>query len=312
MLARRSGNPLDVDAGTVTRPVSRVAVKGIEAGENLLRVAVLAARHGSLRQALDSADSAERVFRQFSCVPGQLRALRYVGRLAFAIGDLDRAGAACDKGLAIAARHSQEEEQFRVHLLMAEAQLAQVDTHEQVRKVEHLLGRAQHSDMASLVARATRVLAWHHFEAGNLALARILGTEYKKQALALDAPSLRANAHLLMAALHARLGGRTLALKELAALTPLVRESRLPTDPQTDLATLGLLALDLQQNVIAAGAASALDSFEQSPGHCLRPSVQRHHLEIRSRLATSGDRIDVRPGIQGTARAFEALLLQAA
>lgn len=268
ILGRETGQPaVLVPAPPRGQPL---LTRGVEAGENLLRVAGLAARFGEFAKAADLSAKAVEVFRYFGCPLGEVRALRYHGRMAFALGNLQQVQAVAQTACRVAEERALKAEAARASLMLAEVELAQQEFAPAIRSACHILGTATCADLA-VEARAFKVLAWGHYFDGQLALAEVMQRELAHRADALGDPGHIANSHLLRALLSCDGRDPERARTAVALLHAVLVASPGPVDMQSAFSEVAYLAGRFHRPATAGGLLCSLSEFARQPGHQLRP-----------------------------------------
>lgn len=268
-LGRESGrSPTLQSSGASSHPLLS---QGIEAGENLLRVAGVAARFGEFAKAVELSTKAVDVFRYFNCQNGQLRGLRYRGRMAFAIGNLPLSVSSAHESIRLAEQHNLAIEGARAQLLLSETELSEMQCDAASRRAERVLASTGAAGDLVIETRAFKILAWGHYFNGQTALAAVMHRELAQRAEALGDPGHVANGHLLCALLLCEESNVQKTLCAVATLHSVVTASPGPTDLQSELTNVAYLSARLRRPAAASGLLSALSVFARQPGHQLRP-----------------------------------------
>lgn len=247
--------------------------RGIEAGENLLRVSGVAARYGEFAKAAEMSARAVDVFRYFSCPVGEVRALRYQGRMSFALGDLRQVRTAANAAKQLADERDLRTEGARAQLMLAEAALARREFSEALISAGRVLSNVSESLLA-IEVRAFKVLAWGYYFDGQTALADLMQGELAKRAEALGEPGHIANGHLLRALLASEQRERSRALNSIEVFRSALNASSGPFDVQCVYAEIACLSARMHRPAVAHGMLNALSTFINRPGHALRPLTQ--------------------------------------
>jgi DNA-binding SARP family transcriptional activator len=279
---------------------------GVEAGENLLRIARLSARFGEFDKASDLSAKAAEVFRYFNCPLGEIRALRYRGRMAFALGNLEDVQLFAQSAVKLASDRNLPAEQARAQLILAEVALAQEDFISAMRSAGRILSSAQGADPLVQV-RAYKVLAWGHYLDRQTAVAAMLQRELAQRADVIGDPSHIANSHLLRALLACELHDQEHVQQAVTRLHGVLLSSPGAFDAQSELSEVAFLSAFLGRAATATGLLNSLASFARQPGHRLRPLTRTRMIGVEALLSKKSDRAIAHSSLLGTRDALADL-----
>lgn len=248
---------------------------GVQAGEDLLRVALVAVRSGRLPRAVEVCQRCAEIFAHFGATHALTRTHLCEARIAFGAGDFSLTQAAIERALAATPPALREGVQARVELLLAEIDLAQERPDAALRRCSALLAHPQLSRQPGLVAHGLRISAWAHGAQQSWPLAQALGRGAQEQAARAGHVGLLIDVHLLAALCACRTHDEAAALPHLNAVAQLVPAVEPLTDLQGDLIVTAELAFALGQDRLAVQLAAALNEWRATEHHQLRPWVER-------------------------------------
>jgi DNA-binding SARP family transcriptional activator/RecA/RadA recombinase len=280
---------------------------GVEAGENLLRIARVSARFGEFDKASDLSAKAAEVFRYFNCPLGEIRALRYRGRMAFAVGNLEDVQSFAQLAVRLASDRNLPAEQARAQLILAEVALAQEDFIAAMRSAGRILSSAQGRDPLVQV-RAYKVLAWGHYLDRQTEVAAMLQRELAQRADVIGDPSHIANSHLLRALLACEMHGPESVQQSVTRLHGVLVASPGAFDAQSELSEVAYLSAFLGRPATATGLLNSLATFARQPGHQLRPLTRTRVTGVEALLSTRTDCVIANQSRLGTRDALADLV----
>ena len=280
-LGRESGLHFALPSSDARR--QPLVAHGVEAGENLLRIARVSARFGEFGKAAELSSKAVDVFRYFNCTLGEIRALRYRGRMAFAMGNLDDVRQFAQAASRLACECDLPAESARAQLLIAEVALAQEDFGTAMRSAGRILSGVHGADPVIQV-RAFKLLAWGHYMDGQAAVADMLQRELALRADAVGDPSHIANSHLLRGLLACDLHDAAHTHAVVSRLHSVLVASPGPFDVQSEWSEVAYLSARLSRPDTALGLLNALADFVGQPGHQLRPLTRTRVAGVQALL----------------------------
>ena len=248
-----------------------VSARGIDAGESLLRIAQLAAKHGDPQRAMQLCNEAVAVFTYFGLARGGLRTHKYRARIAYGMGDTALA-LQCISQCEAAARSLGESqgiscaELMRANVLLSDAQFGRA-----IELASAVLARPQTASSPTLLARGLLVLGWGYYATGALPVLHAMSKGLIEQTNLAEEPGARASAELLAMLVLARQGQPQAALRHARPILDLLAQRpRLP-DSQGDLMNAIELAQHLERPALARSLIASLNSVGNSAHHRLRP-----------------------------------------
>ena len=258
--------------------------RGVDAGESLLRIAQLAAKHGDPRRAMLLCTEAVAVFTYFGLVRGVLRAHRYRVRIAYGMGDTALA-LQCITQCETTARSLGEDhgiacaELMRANVLLADSSFGRA-----IELATKVLARPQIEASPALLSRGLLALGWGYYATGALPVLRAMIHGLIEQTGTAQEPGAQASAELLAMLVLARQGQVQAALRHARPLVELLaRRPPLP-DTQGDLVNAIDLAVHLGRPALAQSVVHALQSFGDSADHRLRPWTRERFEALKSGL----------------------------
>jgi DNA-binding SARP family transcriptional activator len=256
----------DVDARS---PVVRL--RGVEAGESLMRVAKLTAKQGEPQRALKLCSEAAVVFNYFGLGRGVLKANQYRARIAYAMGDTElamRCIAQCER----TARSIGEWHEVAIaDLMSANVLLADLKFGQAIDLSASVLARPEIANNPSLLTRGLLALGWSYYAAGAFSVIRVMSHGLLEQARLSAEPGARINARLLTMLADARSGHRQRAFEQIGPMLGLLEGHSALPDVQGELMNVTELVVHLDHAGLAKPMVQALDNFDGRPDHQLRP-----------------------------------------
>ncbi len=277
--------------GAVTSPScgsGGLSGRGVEAGENLLRIAQLAIRHGEFTQALTICNRSAEVFNYFGLMHGLLKAHHYRAKIAFALGNTEQALRHLADVERVANHVGDDRQILRAQMMRADVLLSQMRFHEAADVASKLVASLPHGKDVDMVARAVSVIAWSYYGQGAFPVARALCVDAREQARLYGGCSLQVNVEMLSALIEARLDQPTKARRSISAALDLLHRRQPLTEPQSDIVNAAELAVYLHRCELAAPMVCLLDDFATKPNQRLRIWVSDRLRSLRA-VPTDGN-----------------------
>jgi DNA-binding SARP family transcriptional activator len=259
--------------------------RGIEAGEGLLRVAKLAAKHGEPQRAMKLCSEAATVLSYFGLGRGVLKAHHYRARIAYAMGDTElsmRCITQCERTARSIGEHQEVAvaDLMRANVLSADMQHGQA-----IDLSSAVLAKPAIANNPHLLSRGLLALGWAYYAAGAFPVLRAMSQGLIDQARLSGEPTALISAKFLTMLAHARTGQQQRAVEHIGPVLQLLdRHTPLP-DVQGELANVADLVVHLDQPALAESLMQALDVFGSRRDHQLRPWTQHRVDVMRGLLA---------------------------
>ena len=260
-----------------------ISQRGLEAGESLLRVAQLAARHGALAKALQLAGQAEGVFRYFGLRRGLLKVYQCEAKFAYRMGQDEAATRFVGMARSIASDVNDRHEVARCDLMLADVLVSQQDFRGALDLGARVLADFPEDSPPLLLQRGLIVSGWGYYGLGALPLARALAGELEEQSVGSADPATAFEIGLLSSLLDARRGSAGLARQRLRTVQNLIGRESVFSDTQSELINVAELAWLLQRADVASLVLRELRRFESVSGHRLRHWVQERAATLGAR-----------------------------
>jgi hypothetical protein len=259
--------------------------RGVEAGEGLLRVAKLAAKHGEPQRAMKLCSEAATVLSYFGLGRGVLKAHHYRARIAFAMGDTElsmRCITQCERTARSIGEHQEVAmaDLMRANVLSADMQHGQA-----IDLSSAVLAKPAIANHPHLLSRGLLALGWAYYAAGAFPVLRAMSQGLIEQARWSGVPSALISAKFLSMLAHARTGQHQRAVEHIGPILQLLdRHTPLP-DVQGELVNVADLVVHLDQPALAESLMQALDVFGDKRDHQLRPWTLHRVNDLRGLLA---------------------------
>jgi DNA-binding SARP family transcriptional activator len=264
--------------------------RGLEAGEALLRVAQLAARHGALGKALQLCGQAEGVFGYFELRRGLLRTYQSEAKFSFRIGQPEAAHRYLALARSIAVAMSDSKEVARCDLMLADVLLSEQEFPKALDVTGRVLAQLPGTAPPLLLKRGLIAMGWAHYALGTMPVARALSREVEHAASGPSDPATAFEVGMLASMLDARRGDPGSARRRLRTALDLIGRESVFVDPQGELINVAELAVAMRRADVASSALAELHRFDETTGQRLRPWVRAraHALSSASAPAAQG------------------------
>jgi DNA-binding SARP family transcriptional activator/tetratricopeptide (TPR) repeat protein len=266
-------------------PPDAVGRRGIEAAEELMRVARLAVQHRRYAQALAVCQQSIDLYTRFGVAHGQVRAWRYRARIALAAGQLDDAARALDAAAEVPLPAHRRDALARIELARADLELNRGRFDAARERAQAVLSDAEWGAQDLIAAHGLHTLAWVAFAQDTLPVALGLCREGHRLALGAAHAALLGSAHMLEALIDARQGRAETALQHVGAALERLEVDRPAADLQFELANAVELALLLGRMPLALRLLDALQAFGDAPPQRLRPWIAQRIDRLAAQAA---------------------------
>ena len=271
------------NAGERQRWPQSMSQRGLEAGESLLRVAQLAARHGALAKAMQLAGQAEGVFGYFGLRRSLLKVYQCEAKLAYRMGQDEAATRYVGMARSIAVDKNDRHEVARCDLMLADVLVSQQDFRGALDLGARVLADFPENSPPLLLQRGLIVSGWGYYGLGAVPVARALARELDEQSAGSADPATAFEIGLLSSLLHARQGCEGLARQRLRTVHDLIGRESVFSDTQSELINVAELALLQRRDDVASLVLRELRRFEGVSGHRLRHWVQERAVTLGAR-----------------------------
>ncbi len=248
-------------------------LRGIEAGESLLHVALITARSGALPKALQLCSEAVGVFTYFGLTRGLLKAHQHRSMIAYAMGNTDVAWQCALQAERTSRVIGDEVEALRAELLRARVLLTNLQVGQAIELASKVMADPKVNDHPPLLGRGLLLLGWAQYALGAYPIVRALCKELRDLVDREALNDLVDQVEMLGALVDARQGRQAAAMRRLfRVLEPQPRGGPIH-DRQADLVNAADLVLQLGRPDLAAKLLETLRAFGSQPDHALRPWV---------------------------------------
>ena len=269
---------------TTSRWRQGLDLRGIEAGESLLHVALLTARSGALPKALQLCSEAIGVFTYFGLTRGLLKAHQHRSMIAYAMGNTDVASQCALQAERTARVIGDEREALRADLLRARALLGNLEVSPAIELASKVMAKPEVSDHPPLLGHGLLLLGWAQYALGAHPIVRALCKEMRELVDREALTELVDQVEMLSALVDARQGRQDAAMRRLFRVLHPQPRSRPIHDRQADLINAADLVVQLGRPDLAAKVLEALRTFGSQPEHALRPVVHARMQGLESQM----------------------------
>jgi DNA-binding SARP family transcriptional activator/tetratricopeptide (TPR) repeat protein len=272
-------------AGTTTsRWRQGLDLRGIEAGESLLHVALLTARGGALSKALRLSSEAVGIFTYFGLTRGLLKAHLHRSMIAYAMGNTDMASQCALQAERTALVIGDEVQALRAELLRARVLLTTLQVSEAIELASKVMARPEVSDHPPLLGLGLLLLGWAQYALAAYPIARALCRELRELVDREAMTELVEQVEMLSALVDARQGRPAAAIRRLFRAVDQRPRDRPINDRQADLINAADLAVQIGRPDLATPVLDALQAFGKQPDHTLRPWVSERVQGLRHQM----------------------------
>ena len=247
--------------------------RGVDDGENLLRMTELAVRDGQLPHALLLCTQALDAFESLGLAPAIVRAHQCRAKIAYALGKTDLSLHCLSEAERAAERYGNGREAQRARLMRADVLLSRMHFTGAIDLASALMSRPGEQSDPALALRGLGTVAWAYYGLGAYRLAQALCNDMRGQMNQTRGVAARLNVQILSALIEARCQRPEEALQSACCALDLLMTKRPLSDLQGDLVNVAELAICLDRPDLARPMLRALHEFSARPEHQLRPWV---------------------------------------